>query len=276
MSQSVPSVPRSDGNNVTSSPKGNPQYKYDFVINNWNEQELAFLIDSMKLVAKKCILASEIGECSSVPHLQCYVSLKKKQRITSLAKLPGLARASFRACRNESALIDYCRKDGKVLFELGFPETVVIADPMEGLTLAWWQIKINSLIAAPPDHRKIYWFWSNQGALGKTTFAKHLCITHDALYVSGKAADLKCAIAMAKVKPKIVIFGLPRDQEEAVSYSGLEQVKDGIFFSGKYESGMTLMNIPHVIVFANFAPVRESLSQDRWEVHNLDLDGEDL
>lgn len=57
--------------------------------------------------------------------------------------------------------------------------------------------------------------------------------------------------------------------ENYVSYEAIESVKDGIFFSGKYESGMTIFNQPHIICFANFAPDIGKMSSDRWKIFEL-------
>jgi hypothetical protein len=263
MTESVPSVLSSNGNIEHLK---NAKYKYDFVINHWNEQELQNAITSMKLIAKKCILAKEVGEVSGVPHIQGYVSLKKKERMTGLSKYPGLERASWRPCRNEKALIDYCLKDGNIAFEMGIPKKV--EDPMIGLELKPWQIEICELVKTKPDKRTIHWYWESTGCVGKTTLAKHLAL-QGALVVSGKASDIKCAIAKMTIKPEIVIFCCPRNSEGYMSYDALEQVKDGMFFSGKYESEMVLFNNPHVIVFANFKPDEAKLSIDRWKIVNL-------
>jgi len=270
MPKSVPRVPRGDGNIVIPP---NACYKYDFVINNWNEQELQNAIDSMKKIAKSCILAREIGDSANVPHIQGYVSLKKKERMTGLSKYPGLERASWRPCRNETALIEYCRKDGDIAFEMGLPKQVT--DPMVGLTLKPWQTEICNLIKSKPDNRTIHWYWESTGCVGKTTLAKHLAL-NGALVVSGKASDIKCAIAGMKIKPEVVIFCCPRNSEGYMSYDALEQVKDGMFFSGKYESEMVLFNNPHVIVFANFAPDLTKLSVDRWKIVNLNEENNDI
>ena len=49
----------------------------------------------------------------------------------------------------------------------------------------------------------------------------------------------------------------------------MEAIKNGCFFSGKYESGMVRFNSPHILVFANEPPERTKLSQDRWCVFAL-------
>jgi hypothetical protein len=49
----------------------------------------------------------------------------------------------------------------------------------------------------------------------------------------------------------------------------MENVKDGLFFSTKYESGMVRYNPPHVIVFANVPPDVTKMSADRWVIKEI-------
>lgn len=52
----------------------------------------------------------------------------------------------------------------------------------------------------------------------------------------------------------------------------MEKLKDGAVFSPKYESQIIKLDkIPHVIVMANFKPQTKLLSEDRWDIRDLDL-----
>nr|WAE43151.1 MAG: replication associated protein [Cressdnaviricota sp.] len=132
-----------------------------------------------------------------------------------------------------------------------------------------WQAELLDILAGEVDDRKIYWVWSRTGGFGKTTFAKHLYLTGKAEYVSGRATDVFFALAEAK-SVKGVVFDIPRDG--IVDYAGLESVKNGIFFSGKYESKTVAFATPHVIVLANYPPDQSKLSVDRWVVNDLSED----
>jgi len=46
----------------------------------------------------------------------------------------------------------------------------------------------------------------------------------------------------------------------------LESIKNGLFFSGKYESTQVVMNSPHLIIFANEPPDKSKMSADRWHI----------
>lgn len=259
----VPAVPAGDGNSVTSP---NPQYKYDFVINNWTTEEFKLLCSTLTKIAKKAIVGSEKGEAGT-PHLQCYVSLKQKMRIVNLRTLPGLGRASFRKCRNESALIDYCSKEGVVIFSLGFPKPVRIISELKP-----WQKSIEDIYNQDPDDRKIHWFWESKGNIGKSAFTKYMIIKHKALFCDGgKKSDLINLVFNNNMDEcKCVIWDLPRATKGNISYNTLECIKNGMVCNTKYETGVKCFNPPHIFVFANFPPEEpELLSADRWVIQEL-------
>ncbi len=155
---------------------------------------------------------------------------------------------------------------------------LVVKDPLEGKNLYAFQRKIIGIVKQEPDERTIYWFWSVKGNIGKSSLCKHLCLKYDALSLGGKVADALYAVGKrvgAGKPPKVVVFDVARSEAKYLQYAALENLKNGCFFSSKYESGQVLMNAPHVIVFSNEAPDRSMLSGDRWKVTCLDLE-EDL
>lgn len=78
--------------------------------------------------------------------------------------------------------------------------------------------------------------------------------------------------ATASTRPQVVMIDVARTNMERFNYQALEQIKNGIFFCGKYESKMVVMNIPHVVVFANEPPEQSSLSADRWEIQEINIE----
>lgn len=66
-----------------------------------------------------------------------------------------------------------------------------------------------------------------------------------------------------------IIIDLSRSMEDHVPYEAIEDIKNGIFFSGKYESKMIVRNNPIVIIFANFEPDTSKLSKDRWVITKI-------
>lgn len=67
----------------------------------------------------------------------------------------------------------------------------------------------------------------------------------------------------------ICIMDFPRTVEGYVSYSAIEEIKNGMFFNGKFESSMVMFNTPHIVIFANFLPDTSKLSKDRWVIENI-------
>jgi len=93
----------------------------------------------------------------------------------------------------------------------------------------------------------------------------------NALEVSGAAKDVFCGVATSldKFDIKTVIYDIPRESIQYVQYQAIEKIKDGKFFSPKYESGMVRFNKPHIVCFSNCPPNMRALSADRWIVKEL-------
>jgi len=72
-----------------------------------------------------------------------------------------------------------------------------------------------------------------------------------------------------KEAPDIMVIDVPRSMLDYVSYPGIEELKNGVCCSSKYESTSLRFNPPHVIVFANAPPDYDKMSMDRWRVTKL-------
>lgn len=68
---------------------------------------------------------------------------------------------------------------------------------------------------------------------------------------------------------RVVFMDVPRRQGNKINYNALESLKNGLFFSTKYESGMVRCAVPHIVVFANSPPDEGALSADRWDIHEI-------
>lgn len=228
--------------------------------------------DKVKNFFEKYIFQAEVGELGT-PHLQIYGCFKHQRRLSNIKK--HFPRAHIEVVNNVQAARDYCRKtesriDGPWI--KGFRKPLRILKPEAFYD---WQQRVIELIESPCDDRTIRWFWEPLGNRGKTQLVKYICEKYNALYLNGSASNIKCGIVKhfendeCNQDDLICIFGFPRSMEGRVSYKALEEVKDGLFFSGKYESGMVNFNSPHVIVFANFRPDEDLLSKDRWIIEKL-------
>lgn len=85
---------------------------------------------------------------------------------------------------------------------------------------------------------------------------------------NGKSQD----IAHAYEHQPIVIFDIPRSQQETLNYGILESLKDGYVLSSKYHSQMKKFPIPHVFVLSNHLPKMGALSRERVVITALNAD----
>nr|WAE42473.1 MAG: replication associated protein [Cressdnaviricota sp.] len=268
MSQEIQEKP--EGNTKTSGSK-NQLYVW-FLTIPYGEYKLIQISQLFKSIAKKFTFQVERGTENGYEHWQAVISLKNKEYFATVKNMLS-SKAHIEPCKDGYfAAANYCSKEDTRFLGPWTEASNFILDPMEGLRLMPWQDKVIKIIKEPVHDRTIYWFWESVGGIGKSTFAKHLCIQYNAIYVNGKANDVKCAISFLiknGQKVPIVIFDFPRTVEGYVSYDAIESIKNGIFFNSKYESGMVLFDKPHIFCFANFLPDTNKLSKDRWNIVNI-------
>lgn len=133
--------------------------------------------------------------------------------------------------------------------------------PREG-----WQFHLTVNLAADPHPRKVIWVWSNGGNKGKSYFAMNYKRGETFYITGGKHAD----IYHAYNSERYIFFDVARSAMDRFPYEVLEKFKDGAIFKSKYESRVLFMNTPHVVVFANMPPDETKLSEDRWDIRNVD------
>lgn len=242
-------------------------------INNYTDDDIDIL-NSLKPKLKKHSWQSEVGE-KGTKHLQVCLWFINQRTFGGIKKM--FKTAHIEQAKNWQACLKYCQKqethDGvirDVSEEKDDQLNVATKDPMEGLTLKDWESQILKILKKSPDNRSIYWFWEPKGGVGKTTFVKSLIMKNsDFIYISGKVTDIKYGITKyimdRKRAPTAIFMNIPRSVDH-VSYNGLEQVKDGLFYNTKYESGMVVYDCPHVMIFANEEPDYQMMSEDRWKV----------
>ncbi len=221
----------------------------------------------------KYVIQEEKGE-EGTPHLQGCLTFSTQKKYSQLR---ARAKIYWRKCRNVHACKVYCSKintnDGTCWVKGYKTANRTPKDPLVGKRLYVWQAEILQLVRSTADERTIHWFWSMSGGIGKTSLAKHLVLKEDAMVVGGKHRDAYFGISDRLKKNKdvdIVIFNLPRSVGNDMDYEAIEGIKDGLFFSSKYEGNMCVYDPPHVLVFANQPPDMSKLSSDRWKVICLD------
>jgi len=256
-----------DGNTKTSTPRVSPLKKWCFTYNNPDLGFMDIFMNHYRVM--KYVFQLEVGD-SGTEHFQGVVEFDCKVRPCSVFG-EQWAGIHWESCRNWDASVIYCqkkegRKRGPWLKGVSRCEPCKI---LKFENLRPWQEDIVNIIEQEPDERTIHWFWEANGGIGKSTFCKFLCARYDAMLLTGKANDMKYAIIQRGSFPNIVLIDCPRSMKDYISYPGIEEVKNGMFFCGKYESKQIIGNCPHVIVFANFEPNLSMLSLDRWKIKEL-------
>lgn len=236
-----------------------------FTLNNYTEEEVTLL--TQDIINAEYEIQEEKGKEGTI-HLQGAIIFQNARTLAQLKKLNS--RAHWEIARNTKAAMQYCQKTetatGKRWSSKPKPEPIIKPENLKS-----WQINLLNKLERKPDGRHIMWVVDEKGGSGKTTFCKHLIMINPgkAIYVAGKASDMKYAIAMSEVKPTIILLDFSRSLENYVSYEGIESIKNGIFFNTKYECKMVVYNTPHVLCFSNFQPDKSKLSEDRWDIMQI-------
>lgn len=268
-------APNSSGEDVIlnqsspiKKPKQTPCRKnFFFTWNNYKDEEVAPLVARLKEFAFKGKIQSEVGE-NGTPHLQGSIWCKEKHRDTEFKLTKTI---HWETLRDENNIRDYCGKsethDGKHRYSWGFPPELKLITPTK-----WWQINILNNLDTEADDRTVNWYWSEKGGVGKSQFAKYCVAKKNCLFFEeGKKADIMHLIFEApEDRLGAMIIDVPRANGNNISYKAIESIKNGLIYSSKYEGGYKLFNSPHIFVFANKPPKIEDLSEDRWNIINID------
>lgn len=228
-------------------------------------QEAEELAEHLKTFCKKFTFQKESGEKTGYIHWQgCFTMITKEYFQT--VKNRFCESIHLEPTKDVFASKNYCSKS-ETRLEGPYDEKYVFIDTIKRENFKHWQNDIMKIIATKPDYRTIHWYWEPNGNVGKTSFCKYLAV-HKTATVLGNGAFKDLAQAIGD-SPKIVCFNITRDLEERINYSALEAIKDGLVFSGKYESKTKVFNCPHVFVFANFEPRLDAMSADRWIISRI-------
>ena len=138
----------------------------------------------------------------------------------------------------------------------------------ENATLKPWQDIVMKLIEMQ-GNREIPFVIDENGNQGKTWLTQFITLTADGqCFDSTNKKDVAYALNPEK---KIFVFDMTRAVEPKMSLQIFESIKNGIVFSGKYESGTKIVAGAKVVVMANwFNELHESqLSVDRFMILHL-------
>tara|TARA_B100000519_G_C14166266_1_gene401694 strand:+ start:115 stop:1047 length:933 start_codon:yes stop_codon:yes gene_type:complete len=212
-------------------------------------------------------------------HLQGVIDYgkdKKGRPLNKFKEILGHDRTHWEKTRDIKASVKYCSKVhtriGKTYWR-GWtkPWRAPRPEPWR-----WWNEQFHNILRQPNSERKIWWYWTFDGNKCKTLAIKHAMQCFEGCkLLSGKGADMKHCVAKyyhdVGKAPHACIFNFARAvMKSDIDYTGMEEIQDMLFFSGKYDSSDVNGKWPHMIVFANTPPMENMMSEDRWCIQNID------
>lgn len=150
-----------------------------------------------------------------------------------------------------------------------------MSNQFESTVLRPWQQDLWKLLEEEPKEREIVCIVDKIGNTGKTFFARYLKAKNPdqvVLLNNGKAGDLSHIMNDAK-NANTIVMQLQRSVEAIVNYQALEQFKDNVYCSTKYQSSSNVGMHNHLCVMTNFPLDWSKLSEDRWTIWRLDSTG---
>lgn len=248
---------------------------WSFTYNNFEESEIETLATYFESVCKWWVFQHERGGDMETDHLQGCICLKTASRWTEFGlskKIHWEKTENIEACKNYCMKLDHI--GGRVSDERIWHHKSIVVPHEEKIHWVSWNSYLRDCIINSVEKRKIFWFWSQGGKLGKTSFVRYCYDKFGAQFCSGgKFSDVCNLVFHTDIdNTPVVFFNLPKDQKNHISYSALESIKDGLVSNMKsFKNGSKKFNnIPHVIVFANYPPDTSKLSADRWIIHQVD------
>lgn len=266
------------GNTITPSDDLEPKKQtvqrlhWCFTWNNYPIEAIEILEHLLTHICYDYAFQEEVG-ASGTKHLQGVLSAKKRCRWTEFGLPKGI---HWEPCKVVTAAYDYCtriskRADGGRVWTLKYkvPKVIKCIKPEQFYD---WEKQVVELIMAEPDDRTIIWIYSHQGKMGKSSFCKYLAMKHRAIIAGkGSYSDICNLVYKSDLDSSdLIVFDLPRNNGNRISYSALEAIKNGMICNTKYETGSILFNPPHILIFSNVEPDYEAMSIDRFKVINVD------
>lgn len=147
----------------------------------------------------------------------------------------------------------------------------------------WQQQIIDTISNCYDDNRTVHWLFDEKGNGGKSMVGKYLqwLDKNSNLYikVAGKITDVTHIIKKAcdnGWNGHCLWLDIPRSLDknefsQKALATLMENIKDKVVFSGKYDSSQFEIQNNWLIVSANFLPNVGDLSKDRWDIHEVGM-----
>lgn len=229
------------------------------------------LYELCKNLCKNFIFQAE--DTKDNPHYQIYMNLKVKVRPKQLAvslndEFKGI---ELRPASNEGkqVLKTYCMKSDTRVAGPWSDKPIYLGKDLPKVLYPWQQTLLE-ILQCDPDDRDVIWVYDPVGKTGKSKFLKYMGYHHKAVTMSyGQCKDL-INLVSKNMGRTMYLFNLTRVKPEEFSkndlFATIESIKDGVIVNMKYDTSVTYMDPPHVVVFANYEPPKEKLSLDRWKI----------
>lgn len=247
--------------------------KFCFTLNNYSKEEESTLLTFGKEKCKFFIIGRE-GD-KATPHLQGYMELKDKLRMSSLKKINDRMHIeNAKGSRKDN--ITYCSKEKDFVMSEEPDKELTLFEILDRRLLAkydnvvWrpWQQKVLDLMKEAPDDRTIHWYWEPEGNVGKTFLFKYMSLKWNGIICDGRKEDVfnQCLtmIGEEKKEPEIIIVNIPRNGY--LDYKVLEVLKDQRIVATKYKGGRMSLPDLHLCVFANCEPDYAEMTKGRFKV----------
>ena len=242
------------------------------------------LVDKPKV--QKAVFSKEFGKNKIHPHWQGYFVLEERNSIKTLIQEilghDGFHLEVAKGTENENVRyvygVDKSYEIGWIVYRKNITPPRDYSPQAykfwKNFKLRDWQAELVPMLTKKEvDLREIIYIYDSQGNKGKTILAEYLHIYHAAIITGGKPKDMYHAIArweeITSKYPAVIVVDICRSETQQ-DFAGIESIKNGLFFSGKYESAMLhSVRKPNIIVFSNFPPLHQNLSSDRWKIGKI-------
>jgi len=225
-----------------------------------------------KTHCKKWAFKLEKGEETGFIHWQCRINLGTKLTKSALDHTlleEGLTdfHTSITSNPNKENTFYIVKKD-TAIGPLFTDKDVEMPWDLVGIELRHWQQFIVDN-CAKKERRYINVIFDKEGGKGKSLLAKYIGFHGHGHKIPGHN-NMKdfCQYAASLPVATLYIVDLPRGtnvKDLPGLYTGIETLKDGMIFDGRYKASPKYMGSPMVWVFCNELPKRSMLSEDRWK-----------
>jgi hypothetical protein len=262
--------------------KNNPVTGYDVTIRkNEKYEDWKDLAKALDEWCSKWVFQLEEGDTGYV-HYQVRLRLWKKKRPSELGELHDIFNGHWSVtCStvHRSGSFNYVMKaDGRLegpwdnrSWKCG-PKLTRQLKEFESKTLWAWQKKLLEILEEVND-RAITLIIDQKGNSGKSIFCEYLQYHKIAFKLpTMQTMEDISQFAFSFDEQSAYVIDMPRALKKDHLYSfyaGLEELKNGFCYDKRYSGKCRYMDRPNVVVFTNKPPEWDMLSEDRWDVYEI-------